>query len=182
MTTDTIDTDPSPELPDEGAGLIDHAILWINRAFLVIAAVAVVLMMVHVTIDVGWRALANGALIGTVEIVAYYYMIVLVMLGFGYVELRREHIRVDLFVERMPRRVQLWFYLAACAAGAAYFWVLFYQSFLDAWNSTARQETVMANYVFYIWPARWALPLGWAGILLAVIGNALKAIRLRRAI
>ena len=169
----------SNEVPD---GVIERAVIWINRAFVAVAAVAVVLMMLHVTIDVGWRALANGALIGTVEIVTYYYMVALVMLAFGYVELRREHIRVDLFVERMPESVQLLFYIAACALGAAYFSVLFYQSLLDAWGSTVRGETVMANHVFYIWPARWALPLGWLGILLAVLANALRAVRARRAL
>lgn len=180
--TDTLLPDDAPVRPDPGGGPLDHAIWWINRAFMIVAAAAVVLMMLHVTVDVGWRAIANGAMIGTVEIVSYYYMVVLVMLAYGYVELRNEHIRVDLFVERMPRHVQLGFYLAACALGAVYFGALFWQSFLDAWNSTERRETVMANYVFYIWPARWALPLGWAGILLAVLANALKAWRLRRAL
>ena len=175
-------TDAAPPPPSEPVGVLDRAAWWVNRTFAVVAAAAAVLMMLHVTVDVAWRGLANGAMIGTVEIVSYYYMVVLVMLAFGYVEMRREHIRVDLFVERMPAGAQLGFYLAACAMAAAYFWVLFYQSLLDAWNATARGETVMANYVFYIWPARWALPLGWAGILLAVMANALKAVRLRRAL
>jgi len=186
---------PAPELgktqsngPDDdpnratGEGLVQRAILWINRAFAVVAAAAVILMMLHVTVDVAWRALASGALVGTVEVVSYYYMVILVMLAYGFVELRGAHIRVDLFVERMPAPVQFGFYLAACTMAAAYFGVLFYQSLLDALSSTAGRETVMANRVFYIWPARWALPLGWAGILLAVIANALKAISLRRAL
>jgi TRAP-type C4-dicarboxylate transport system permease small subunit len=166
---------------DMATGFTGRIARWTNVAFVVVAACAVVAMMLHVTIDVAWRALANGAIDGTVEIVSYYYMVVLVMLAFGYVELRREHIRVDLFVERMPAGLRLAFYLAACAMSAAYFAVLFYQSLLDAWGSTIRGETVMANYVFYIWPARWALPLGWLGILLAVIANAAHAVRLRRA-
>ncbi|WP_308916608.1 TRAP transporter small permease [Jannaschia sp. LMIT008] len=170
------------DVAEPSHGPLAWVAVWTNRAFVVVAAVAVVAMMAHVTIDVAWRALANGALIGTVEIVSYYYMVVLVMLAFGYVELRREHIRVDLFVQRMPAGVQLAFYLAACAMAAAYFGVLLYQSVQDAWRATAQAETVMANFVFFIWPARWALPLGWLGILLAVIANAARAVQTRRAL
>lgn len=176
--------DLHPDIPPDEApkGPIEHAIRFINRVFLVLGAVFVVLMMLHVTLDVGLRAAVNGRLVGTLEIVSYYYMILLVLLPMGYVELRHEHIRVDLFAQMMPRRMQLALYVFACLTGLLYFGLLTWQSFDDAWGSTVRQETIMANQIFYIWPSRWALPVGFAGIFLAVLSNLLKAIRLRRAL
>lgn len=164
-----------------GLSLLDRVAEGVSRAFLCVAGAAVILMMLHVTVDVGWRTFGSGAMIGTVEIVSFYYMVILVMLGFGFVEMRHGNIRVDLIVERMPPTVQLLLYLLACALGAAYFGVLCYQSFLDALGSTMRKETVMSNYIFYIWPARWALPLGWFAVCLAVVVNALKALARGRA-
>jgi TRAP-type C4-dicarboxylate transport system permease small subunit len=167
---------------DAPKGPIEHGILWINRAFLAFGAVFVMLMMLHVTLDVGLRAAVNGRLVGTLEIVSYYYMILLVLLPMGFVEMRHEHIRVDLFAQMMPRSVQLGLYIFACLLGMLYFGLLTWQTFDDAWSSTLRQETIMSNRIFYIWPSRWALPVGFAGIFLAILGNLLKAIRLRRAL
>ena len=91
-----------------------------------------------------------------------------------------EHIRVDLFVQLMPRSVQLGLYVLACLLGLAYFGILAYQSYLDALRSTERLETIMSNFIFYIWPARWALPVGFAAVVLAILSNLVKAVAQRR--
>ncbi|QDY70648.1 TRAP transporter small permease [Qingshengfaniella alkalisoli] len=175
--TQTRDTDE-----DEDVGALDTGIRLLNKGFVICAAVALILMMLHVTLDVAARATGTVNLIGTLEIVSYYYMILLVMLPMGYVELKHEHIRVDLFVQMMPNWLQFALYLLSCLLGLIFFGMMLRQSILDAWTSTTRQETIMSNFIFYIWPSRWALPLGFAGILLAVLANLLKAIRYRKAL
>lgn len=163
-------------------GTVDRIVTALNGAFVVAAAIALLLMMLHVTAEVAARASGAMNLIGTLEIVSYYYMILLVMLPMGYVELRNEHIRVDLFAQMMPRRVQLFLYLLSGLLCLIFFTMMLRQSFLDAWNSTTRKETIMSNYIFYIWPSRWALPIGFFGLLIAVLANMLKAIRYGRAL
>ncbi|MFB9149359.1 TRAP transporter small permease subunit [Roseovarius ramblicola] len=164
------------------ADRIDRIINALNTGFIVLASVALLLMMLHVTADVVARATGAVNLIGTLEIVSYYYMILLVMLPMGFVELRNEHIRVDLFVQMMPRSVQFVLYLLSGLLCLVFFAIMLRQSFLDAWNSSLRQETIMSNYIFYIWPSRWALPIGFFGLLIAVLANMLKAVRLRKAL
>lgn len=161
--------------------MIERVANGLNRAFLVIAAVFMVLMMLQITLDVVMRAMWNTTLVGTLEFVSYYDMVGLVFLSLGYVELRHENIRVDLFAQMMPQPVQLALYLLSCILGIVFFGMLGWQTLEDAISAAARRETAMANFVFHIWPARWALPLGFLGLLVALLCNFTRAIAARRA-
>ncbi|MAQ47061.1 C4-dicarboxylate ABC transporter permease [Roseovarius sp. 22II1-1F6A] len=156
--------------------LILGIIRWLNIGTATAACVVMLLMMAHITIDVGVRYFVNGQIVGTLEWVSFYYMVALVFLALGFVEYRNENIRVDLFAQMMPKSVQLGLYIFACVLGLVFFGMLFWQSLHDAIRATGRGEEAMSNFRFYIWPARWALPIGFAGVLLAVLANLLRAI------
>ncbi|WP_025051016.1 TRAP transporter small permease subunit [Sulfitobacter noctilucae] len=158
------------------------AIRWLNIAIATAACLVMMLMMLHITLDVGVRYFVNGQIVGTLEWVSYYYMVGLVFLSFGYVEFKNENIRVDLFAQKMPKSVQLGLYIFACLLALVFFGMLFWQTFVDAIRATQRQEEAMSNFRFLIWPARWALPIGFAGAFLAVIANLLRAITTREAL
>ena len=160
--------------------LVLGAIRWLNIATITLACVTMVLMMLHITLDVGVRFFFNGQIVGTLEWVSFYYMVALVFLAFGYVEFRNENIRVDLFAQMMPKSVQLGLYVFACLLGLVFFGMLFWQSLTDAIEATQREEEAMSNFRFLIWPARWALPIGFAGTLLAVLANLLRALAQRK--
>lgn len=162
--------------------LLHSLIRWLNIGTITAACVVMGLMMAHITLDVGVRYFVNGQIVGTLEWVSFYYMVALVFLAFGYVELKNENIRVDLFAQMMPKSVQLGLYIFACLLGLIFFGMLFWQSLVDAIKATGRAEEAMSNFRFYIWPARWALPIGFAGALLAVLSNLLKALTQRQAL
>ena len=162
--------------------LVLGAIRWLNIGTIAVACAAMVLMMLHITLDVGVRYFANGQIVGTLEWVSFYYMVILVFLALGHVELRGENIRVDLFAKMMPNWAQLALYIFACLLGLAFFGMLFWQSLTDAVEATGRQEEAMSNFRFLIWPARWALPLGFASVLLAVLANLLQSLSRRAAL
>ena len=154
----------------------------VDRALLAVSCAFLALMMLHVTFDVALRFLFNAPVVGTLETVSYYYMIIAVFLPLAYVERKGEHIRVDLFVQHLPQGLQLALYLLACLAGLAFFGMLAYQGLLDAWRSTLREETIMSNCLFYIWPSRWALPIGFFAVCLTLVANILTALQKRRAL
>ncbi|MFN3825165.1 MAG: TRAP transporter small permease subunit [Pseudorhodobacter sp.] len=162
--------------------LLHGIIRWINIATVTLACVVMVMMMLHITLDVGVRNILNGQIVGTLEWVAFYYMVALVFLSLGYVELKNEHIRVDLFAQMMPKSAQLGLYIFACLLGFVFFGMLFWQTLSDAIRATQRGEEAMSNFKFLIWPARWALPIGFGGVLLAILGNLLRAITSRQAL
>lgn len=154
---------------------------WVAKSALVLAAIFLVLMALHVSLDVGLRYIYGKSFPGTLEVVSFYYMVAVVFLPLAYVELQREHISVDVLVGRLPLSLQLVCYLFAGTLGLIYFGMLCYQSFLDALSATLRLETAMANFKFYLWPSRWALPVGFAAMCLAILANMIKALRLRQA-
>lgn len=170
------------DAPSAEPNLMYRFVTWLNTAFLVISAIFVVLMMLHVTADVLLRSVSNVGIIGTLEVVSYYYMVCAIFLAFGYVEMHNEHIRVDLFVQQMPRSAQVVLYILACLAGFVFFGLLAWQSMIDALRATASQETIMSNFLFYVWPSRWALPIGFIGCLLAILCNLLKSVTRWRAL
>ncbi|MCZ7675417.1 MAG: TRAP transporter small permease [Roseovarius sp.] len=155
---------------------------WLNYASATLACAMLVLMMLHITLDVGVRYFFNGQIVGTLEVVSFYYMVALVFLALGYVELRNENIRVDLFVQMMPWGAQLGFYVLACVLGLVFFGMLFWQTPADALRATQRGEEAMANFDFIIWPSRWSLPAGFAAVFLAILSNLFTSLAQRRAL
>lgn len=155
---------------------------WVAKSAIVVATLFLVLMALHVSLDVGLRYLFGKSFTGTLEFVSFYYMVAVVFLPLAYVELQQEHISVDVLVGRFPPVVQLTLYLFACSLGLLYFGMLCYQSYLDAVRATVRMETAMANFKFYLWPSRWALPVGFAAMCLAIFANMIKALQQRQAL
>lgn len=151
-----------------------------SKVFMAVAGIFIVLMMIHVTADVVMKYFFNKPIKGALETVTYYYMVSIVFLPLAIVELRNEHIYVDLFVRKLSQRRQLWIYVFSCLAGIVYFSGMTYQTFIDAVHATAQKETVMSNYLFYVWPSRWALPVGMAGIVLALTVNITRALHVGR--
>lgn len=161
---------------------IEKAITGVNILLAAVGCLFLLSMMLHITLDVIVRFGFDGSMVGTLEAVSFYYIVIAVFLPLGYVELKHEHIRVDLFVQTMPGWAQFALYLLACVLGLIFFGMLAWQSGIDAIRSTARAETIMSNFLFYIWPSRWALPIGFVGMCLAILANLLRAIQRRQAL
>ena len=161
---------------------IVKAIRWINIGAATLASAMMVLMMLHITLDVAARYFFNGQIVGTLEVVSFYYMVALVFLAFGFVELKHENIRVDLFVQMMPRRVRFGLYVFACLMGLVFFGMLFWQTLSDAIRATGSGEEAMSNFRFIIWPSRWSLPVGFVAAFLAVVSNLLTSLSQRTAL
>lgn len=152
----------------------------ISKSAFIISCLFLFLMATHITLDVATRYFFSKGVPGTLETVSFYYMVFVVFLPLAYVESRNENITVDIFVQRLPKSVQLYLYLFSCFLGFVYFGILFYQSLMDAIRSTQYLETAMANFKFYLWPSRWALPLGFLATCLAILDNFSKAVRLKK--
>lgn len=152
----------------------------LNRVFLVASGLFLVLMMLHITVDVVLRN-SGVSIQGTLEVVSFYYMVCLVFLPLGYVEIKHQHIRVDLLAQRLPQSVQIALYIFSCLVGLLFFGMMGWQTLLDALQATRSQQTAMANFTFYLWPARWALPLGFFGMCCALLSNLLQSLLERRA-
>ncbi len=148
----------------------------VTRLLAVVCGFFLVLMMVHVGADIALKLLFNAPLVGTLETVSYYYMVGIVFLALPFVELRREHVAVDLFFVKLPQGAQVVVYAAGMVLAAGYYGLFCFQTTLDALKATAQRETVMANFLFYVWPSRWALSVGSGILSLMLLLKAVAAI------
>ena len=150
---------------------------FVTLAATALAGVSLILMMLQTVADVVLRFLFNMPIEGNLEIVSYYHMVAVVFLPLGLVELRHEHINVDLFIAYLSRRNRNIFYVVASMIGIVFVSMLFYRSLLDAVTATRINDVIMGAVLITVWPAKWALPIGFGCLLLAIATNVVMALR-----
>ncbi len=94
--------------------LIDRLVGYASGALAFAGAVAIVLLMLHVVVDVTGRYLFNHPFPGTLETVTYYYMVMVTALPFAYVTRAQGQIAVEMFTSWLPAR---WVHLIDAVAG-----------------------------------------------------------------
>ena len=155
----------------------DRIVNAISSTLLNISLVCLLFMMGHVVLDVFMKFTFNSPIIGTLETVSYYYMVGAVFLPLAAVELKKEHVHVDLFIQFFSPRLRQVILVLVHLLGIAYFGGLFYQTLIDAIASFGYKETIMSNYLFYVWPSRWALPIGFLAMALALLLSTFYSMR-----
>ncbi len=107
------------------ANKIAHVIHRIVYYACFLGMVVLLLMMLLTTFDVAGRSFFRRPIPGAFEI-TQYMLAIMVLLGFAYAQQAGQHIRVDLFLSRMPPRagltVSFIFYLAGLAFLALLAW------------------------------------------------------------
>ena len=76
-----------------------------NRSLAIAAALFVAAMALATIIDVGGRYLFNNPLQGSVEI-STEMLVMIVFLGFAYVQTQRRHIRLEFLMEKLSPKAQ----------------------------------------------------------------------------
>jgi TRAP-type C4-dicarboxylate transport system permease small subunit len=155
--------------------MIERAIRALATGLALAAGVVVLLMLLQTVADVAMANLAGRPIPGNLEIISLYHMVALVFLPLAFVEMRHEHIAVDLVVRLLPRGAQRTILVGSYLVSAVFFAVLFYQTLLDALEAFRLGEITMGAIYITIWPAKFALPIGFLAILLMVLLHAWKA-------
>ena len=137
---------------------------------LALGALAIALMMVHVSLDVLGKALLRQPITGTLEIVSSYYMVACIFLPLGWVQQERRHIAVELWQESLPPGLERAMRLFADLALLAFGLLLCVASFGEAMIQTAARETSEAVAVrIEVWPSRWFPVVGSALLVAALL-------------
>lgn len=155
---------------------IERILGWLTTALLIAGSCALLLMAAHVIADVVGRLLFTAPVYATTEIVSFYYMVAAVCLPLAYIELRDEHITVDILYMRLPPLLRRIVFVFACLVTAVFFGLFAYQSWLDSLRATETREVLMGNAFIEIWPSRYFLPLSFALLVVATLLRALRAI------
>lgn len=139
---------------------IRRAIVFLCKAQICLAGIAMVLMMVQICADAALRTMFNSSAPGTLEIVSFYYMVSVVFLPLAYIQLQRGHVIIELFTSGLSDRTNaaidgIVYVLATAAMG--YFT---YAAFEKALKMTELGEFVLGVILVYTWPARWFVVAG----------------------
>jgi TRAP-type C4-dicarboxylate transport system permease small subunit len=154
---------------------IEKAIRWIGLALAVVAGVALLLMMVQTVIDILMKNFLGRPIEGNLEIMSVYHMVAIVFLPLAIVELKHEHITVDLLVRLFPRRLRRITDTFGYLISGVFFAMLTYQTWLDAVKAFRIDEILMTSILITIWPAKFSLPFGFAVVMLASFLHAWRA-------
>lgn len=156
--------------------VIEQAIGRLSKALAILAGVCVLLMMTHVTMDVVMKFAFNHPIENTIEIVSQYYMVAAVFLPLAVVEIRQEHIVVDLFVRKFPPSISRITYIFSSLLTAFFYFLLMHQSYITAMRSTMINEVMMGSSYVAIWPSRWFLPVGFGAVGLAILLHIVRTL------
>lgn len=164
-----------------GLATLDRGIGLLARGLAFLGGVCLLLMMVQTVADVVSRLTVNAPVRGNLEVISYYYMTAVVFLPLAFTERRFEHISVDMAVGLLPRAPRNVIYALTSVLAAAFFALLAYQTFRDAWQATERGEILMGAATVSVWPPKWFLPVGFGVSVLVCLSNAVKAFAYRRS-
>ncbi|MGX1309087.1 TRAP-type C4-dicarboxylate transport system permease small subunit [Amorphus suaedae] len=134
----------------------------VSHLLAIIAALALGLMMLHVTADVIGKYVFNSPIPGTAEVVASYYMVSAVFLPLAWVEIREGSIMVEILYDLLPglgRRICLFI---ATALSAVFYGGLAWLSWAPAIKAWQIGEVVEGTWRVVVWPTKFLLPIGLA--------------------
>ncbi|MBU2359182.1 TRAP transporter small permease subunit [Loktanella sp. M215] len=170
----------------EALGRVDRVLLRLidalSAALMIVASIALMLMMVHVTVDVVGKFVFHRPVPMTLEMVSNYYMVAVVFLPFAAVERMNGNIHVELIYALLPRVARRLLDLISYVLFAALLYLLTTSSWAVAVKKYNVGEFIMGSYAVPIWPSRFLLPVGTAlALALVVVRIGRTALLLVRA-
>lgn len=141
-----------------------------SRVLMFVACVLIVVMAVHVTADVLMKYLFNRPIVGTLEFVSSYYMVVVSFAPLAYAQWHRDHLIVELATQGLSKRtiriIDGVVYIGCIALLTLYIW----HTTLAAIEKTRLGESWQTGfYELPVWPTRWLLPISLAAMGLCMI-------------
>ncbi|KEQ07812.1 MULTISPECIES: TRAP transporter small permease [Pseudorhizobium] len=155
------------------SGLADK----LSRMLAFVAAIGVLAMMIHVCADILSRVLTGASLPATVEMVSYYYMLLVAFLPLAWVERRGGMISVELLDFMLSPRMRRVSDLLIAALGVVIYAVMAYASWLTAVRNYETGTFVVALQTKIItWPGYFLPPAGFALAAIIVTVRLLQII------
>lgn len=129
----------------------------LSRCLTITTAAAVIVMMVHIAIHALMRSVFDTPIYGTNEIVEYWYLPIVALLGIPAAQLQKQHITVTMVLERMRPSTAAVVTVFACLLGAlvslAFAWFGFGRAVENmAIGSTADVSDIITWPVYFLVP------------------------------
>lgn len=143
------------------------------RGLLFISKVMILVMAVHIVADAAIRSTSDLAISGTIEIASNYYMVALTFLPLAYIQRQRGHLIAEVFTQQLSRRARSLLDAVGDILMAVFLGLLVYQTGTAAIEATiAREYVELTESALPIWPAKWAVPIGFGVMALCALLQA----------
>ena len=131
----------------------------IERGFCYTAAGLVFVMIFPTTLDVILRYVFNAPLPEMFQLTEFM-MVAVVYLGIAYVQQLKDHIKIEIVTQWLPKKIQEALDLFGILVGLVIFAIITWQSGRLAWEAWETQDYTMGIVQFPLWPAKTILPVG----------------------
>lgn len=138
----------------------------LNKYLTMVTAAAVIVMMVHIVTHALARSLFDAPIYGTNEIVEYWYLPIVALLGIPAAQLQKEHITVTMLTERARPATASVFTVFACLLGALVSIAFAWFGLMKALANMAIGQTADVSDII-TWPVYFLVPIVF--VLLAVL-------------
>lgn len=148
----------------------------LNKCLTVVTAAAVIIMMVHIVVHALMRSLFDAPIYGTNEIVEYWYLPVVALLGIPAAQLQKEHITVTMVTERAHSSTASVFKIFACFLGALVSIAFAWFGLMKALENMAIGSTADVSDII-TWPVYFLVPIVFVLLAALYVLDALVIVR-----
>ena len=138
---------------------LESIVSWVSRKTAYISGFLIIVMMFTIIIDVLGRYFLNRPLVGGVEF-NRTLLVVIVFFGLAFTQLNAGHIRIDLLLIRVPRKVRLILDIFALLLALIIYSIITYSTIPVTIRSIIIGEYETGLISFPMWPARLLMSIG----------------------
>ncbi len=133
----------------------------LENIFLMLSGITVIFAMLLITVDVIMRNIFNKPITGVIEIMSVA-LIIIVALGFSYVQGVKENIIIEVATNKLSDFNKSLLDLAGYLIGLTVITIITWQCGLNAISSFVAKEHTMGLIKIPLWPSKWLLTIGMA--------------------
>ncbi len=148
--------------------LLQRAMLWIERIAIAVAVAAIVAMMLITSWDAIGRYILGSPLPWAFQVTTYYLMATSLYLAIASTFHHGDHISIDMFRDKIPKRLLIVTDSISCLLAAGVFGIIAYGAWLELIHAYATRTFLPGNI---LWPA-------WLAFLPVAVGSCLVVARL----
>ena len=153
-------------------GYLIKIVAFVEKSGLYLAMLLTLVMALHVTAEIVGRRFFNYPIPGTIEIVAYFYMVSVSFLPLGYCQSRDEHVSADAFVYVIPKGLRPYAEWLGKVLSVTVCLILLWATTDMAIRQTVVGEAVRSSYFdIPVWMSRWLVPLGLLSMVLVMLAQ-----------
>ena len=165
--------------PRSPANVVTRAVRGMSSALAFVAGLGIVGLMLLTVADVALRKFAGRGLPGTLEI-SEVALVAVVFAALMAAEVNNVHVRTPILVERMSGRVANLANLLGLVPATLFVSWAAWLTAMEGLASMERGEFRFGIVAVPVWPAKLVIPIGLAGLAVALIAKVVTAVRRAR--